>query len=149
MGYILFALIGKEPELQKIASKFKKAKISMLEQGIGIIPMTEDLYDEINNFETSDDVKPFAFLTSNTQGKILELTTTGMIAYVEAEYHGGKGSQSGILWNNGIRIAFFTNVNRAINAILKILGVSAEYGMDEFDTIGLDRHRDTSDWLEM
>jgi hypothetical protein len=149
MRYILFALVGKEPELQKIASKFKKAEIRMLEQGIGIIPMTEDLYDEINNSETSDDVKPFAFLTSNIQGKILELITTGMIAYVEAEYHDGKGSQSGILWNNGIRIAFFANINRAINAILKTFGVSAEYGMDEFDTLGFDRHRDTSDWGEM
>jgi hypothetical protein len=149
MGYILFAFVGKEPQLQKVASKFKKAKIIMLEQGIGIIPMTEDLYDEINDSETSDDVKPFAFLTSNIQDRILELTPTGMIGYVEAEYHDGKGTQSGILWNNGIRIAFFANINRAINAILKILGVSAEYGMDEFDTIGLDRHRDTSDWLEV
>ncbi len=50
MGYTLHSFIGKQSDLTPITSKFSKAKMITLEQDIGIIPMTEELYDEINNF---------------------------------------------------------------------------------------------------
>ena len=149
MGYSLFAFVGKQPELQTIAGKCKNAKVIMLKQGIGIIPLSRDLYDEINNFESSDEVESFIYLNSNIQTRILELIKTGVIAYIEADYSGSIGEQQAILWNDGTKIMHYKNRLGAINSILKRLGVSASNGMDEFDTVDLGRNRSVDDWLEM
>jgi hypothetical protein len=41
-----------------------------------------------------------------------------------------------------------TAANGPINAALRILGVEAKGGEDEFDTLGLSRFRDDFDWIE-
>ena len=149
MGYTLFALVGKEPELQTIAGKFKNAKMIMLDQGIGIIPMSGDLYNEMNNFESADAIENFIYLNTNIQNKILELVSTGTIGYIEADYSGGQGEQAGIVIKDGVRDAFFSNRLGAINSVLRRFGVKPSIGLDEFETIGLHKNRSVDDWLEM
>jgi hypothetical protein len=149
MGYSLFAFIGKQPELQTIAGKYKNAKVIMVKQGIGIIPLSHDLYDEINNFESADEVESFIYLNSNIQTQILQLIKKGVIAYIEADYSGGIGEQEAILWNDGVKTMYYKNRLGAINSILRRLGVSASNEMDEFDTVDLGRNRSVDEWLEM
>ncbi|HEX6169013.1 MAG TPA: hypothetical protein VFZ33_04920 [Chitinophagaceae bacterium] len=149
MGYTLFAFVGKEPELRTVAGKFKNAKVIMLDHGIGIIPMSGDLYDEMNNFESADEVENFIYLNSNIQNKILELVSTGTIGYIEADYSGGHGEQAGIIYKDGVRDSFSSNRLGAINSVLRRLGVKPSTGQDEFETIGLNKNRSVDDWLAM
>ena len=38
--------------------------------------------------------------------------------------------------------------NSSISQALRLIGVVTEQGMDEFDTLGLGRHRETHQWVE-
>lgn len=147
MGYILHAFIGKQPDLQLIANKFHNAKLVNVGKKIFIIPMTEELYDEINELIISEDVGKLTYMSKNVEDKILTVIGNCCIGYVEAEYLGGQGGQAGILWQNGRRYKLFDFGEGAINSVLKQLGIIAEIGLDEFDTISLGRHRNKEDWL--
>ncbi len=148
MGYILHAFIGKQPDLQLIASRFHNAKLVNVGKEIFIIPMTEELYDEINELKISEDVGSLTYMSTNIENKILSLIDDKCIGYIEAEYFGGQGGQSAILWQQGERYTLYSFGHGVINLLLKHLGVSAEIGFDEFDTISLGRYRNTEEWLE-
>jgi len=148
MAYILNAFIGKQPDLQLIASRFHNTKLVNVGKEIFIIPMTEELYDEINELKISEDVGSLTYMSKNVENKILSIIDARCIGYIEAEYFGGQGGQTAILWQNGERYRVYNFGQGVINLLLKHLGVSAEIGLDEFDTINLGRHRNTEDWLE-
>ncbi len=65
MGYTLQAFIGRQIDLQIIVGTYNNAKIVPVGQNISIIPMTSELFDEINNFSISEDINSFMFLTTN------------------------------------------------------------------------------------
>ncbi|MFT2720119.1 hypothetical protein ACMT4L_08965 [Deinococcus sp. A31D244] len=71
------------------------------------------------------------------------------MAYVEAEYFGGTGSQVAAVWDGG-RV-FWGPERRErgpINHALRLLGVHRTDSHDEFGSVGLDRHRHLEDWLD-
>jgi hypothetical protein len=78
----------------------------------------------------------------------LNLTIDFPLAYIEAEYFGGEGGQSGIIWKDGKRTAEFAYRQEVINNVLRYFGIIANENQDEFDTLGLGRHRNTRDWME-
>jgi len=147
MGYILHAFIGRQTDLQIIASSFRNAKLINVGREIFIIPMTEELYDEINDFIISEDVGTFTYMSKNVENKIIEVIGNYNIGYIEAEYFGGQGGQTAILWQNGGRYKLFDFGQGAINSVLKHFGITAEIGLDEFNTINLGRHRNKEDWF--
>lgn len=104
------------------------------------------MFDQINNFEASGNIPSFEYLTTNIEDKILKIINGKPIAYIEADYFGGKGGQVGIIWTGGKRIAQFKYGQDVINSVLKHFGVVAEKDKDEFDTLGFGRHRNTVDW---
>jgi len=79
------------------------------------------------------------------------------VAYVEAEYFGGIGSQFAAVWHGAALVlgplmlaedeprpdAGWSPISQA----LRHLGVSADGHYDEFDAVHLGRHRDTQDWI--
>jgi hypothetical protein len=148
MGYYLRAFVGKKEDLKPIVEAYNEAKIIPLAQGISLVPHTEALYDQINNFESSANIGSFEFLTVNIENKILKIIDAKAIAYVEADYFGGEGGQVGIIWTGGKRIAEFKYGQDVINAVSKHFGVRADKGKDEFATLGFGRHRNTADWLD-
>jgi hypothetical protein len=77
-----------------------------------------------------------------------ELSVGGMLAYVEAELFGGSGTQAYALFENGHATATPVVGESAINQALRKLGVCAASGIDEFEHVGLGKHRDTEGWLE-
>ena len=82
------------------------------------------------------------------------------LAYVETEYFGGAGFQGAVVWANGQMIFgpaltgdgedFQTDdlPDGAINIALRKLGVLRGNSHDEFDAIGLGKHRDNESWIE-
>ncbi|SDT34152.1 hypothetical protein [Actinoplanes derwentensis] len=70
--------------------------------------------------------------------------TPPTFALIMTDYFGGEGRQWATAWIDGGRVPEV----RDINGALQVLGVHATKGMDEFDTVGLSRHRSTPDALE-
>ncbi|WP_424185371.1 hypothetical protein ACOBQX_26230 [Actinokineospora sp. G85] len=83
-------------------------------------------------------------------------STTGPVAYVEAEFFGGPGTQSAQVWDGGKVVLGPLHLAEGepspaegspISQALRRLGVTKGDHFDEFDAVGLGRHRDTEDWL--
>jgi hypothetical protein len=68
---------------------------------------------------------------------IAELSMHGPVAYIETEYFGGAGTQVATAFNRRVRILECGSVNEA----LRMIGVRAARGRDEWDTLGLSAHR--------
>jgi hypothetical protein len=73
-----------------------------------------------------------------------------LFAIIETDYFGGKGSQAAAVYRGGSEIMPPESTAIApvgasigpINKALRLLGVTASNGRDEFETVGLDRYRD-------
>lgn len=87
----------------------------------------------------------------------------GAVAFVVTDYFGGVGEQGGAAWRDGVLVMPY-EVSRlgSINSALGAIGVTRRRTMttlaaafggagvqkhDLFDTVGLGRYRDNSDWL--
>jgi hypothetical protein len=73
-----------------------------------------------------------------------------MLMYFETDYFGGLGCQGAAVFQHGELIFGPQSAKTgAINQGLKLLGIRIKPpAQDEFETIGLDRHRDTERWIE-
>ncbi len=148
MGYHLQAFICKNSDSNLLAEPFDKVKAIELGKDLTLIPMTEELYDQINSLVVSDSVSKFAYLTEHIESQVLKFIGNAKVAYIEADYFGGQGGQMAIIWKNNKREYFVEYGQDCINEVLKIFGIKARLFADEFDTLGLGRHRNTIDWLE-
>lgn len=128
--------------------RYVNARTIPLYKEICIIPLTKDLFDEMNQFKTSESIGKFELLNKRLFDILEVISESRIIAYVEAEYFGGVGGQGVIVWDNHEVLLFEQFANDAINKALKLLGVKCDKDKDEFDTVGLGRHRNTVDWLE-
>ena len=148
MGYTLKAYLGKEENLNPILKKYSESKKVNLNGGICMIPMTDELFDEINEMKSSSGISTFEFLTENIENKTIRVIGDNEIAYVESEFFGGQGGHIGIIWRNGKRDFLTESDKNSMNKILKRLGVNRTLLKDEFENVGLDKNRHTEDWIE-
>ena len=148
MGYKLEAYIGKDENLTPILKKFSESQKVELNNGVSMIPMTDELFDEINGTTSSLGISTFEFLTENTEQKIIQLIKNQKVAYVESEFHGGQGGHIGIIWQDEKRKMLTEFDKSSMNKILKELGVNRTLLKDEFETVGLDKNRQTENWIE-
>ena len=99
-------------------------------------------------------VSGFDRLTEDVVAEAERLSAGGRVAYVEAEFFGGQGSQAAIGWEDGL-VAFGPRLTQtpgedrdgfepveagddmAISEALLWLGVEPDPGRDAFDTLGL------------
>ncbi|MCX5128417.1 hypothetical protein [Streptomyces sp. NBC_00347] len=81
---------------------------------------------------------------------------SGPLAYVEAEYFGGAGTQTAQVWGGGKTLLGPLSLAEGepspttgtpISQALRRLGAAKGSCVDEFEAVGLGRHRDTDDWL--
>ncbi len=149
MGYSLKAVIGCTPALHHLCSNFKNVKIINLHNELSIIPMNDELFDEINNYNPSNHVGSFIYLNERIANLLASASEDGTIAYFEADYFGGTGYQSSIVWINKEVMFSEEKSKDAFNKSLKLMGVRKKESCNEFETAGLNRCRDTEAWLEL
>ena len=151
MGYHLNAILGGYERLQAVASATPPAVVVPLAGELGLIPLTEELFDAINKGSTANyqaEERPFTYLSTQIARWLQWLSVGTTIAYVEADYFGGTGTQCAVAWKDGIEVLPPIKVKDAINQALRLLGVRAASGKDEFDTVGLGRHRTMEGWVD-
>lgn len=125
MAYTLEAFLAGGALATDLAARLGAVAVP-LDQGIALVPVPEPVPD-------ADQLAA-------------GLSAGGAIAYVEAEYFGGVGEQHAVLWRGG-EATDLDGDPEPVNAALRALGVHRAGGDDEFDTVGLGRHRATADWL--
>ncbi|WP_156152608.1 hypothetical protein [Flammeovirga sp. OC4] len=148
MGYYLKAFIGQKESLVPIRNKYSNSKLVDLSDKISMIPITDELFDEMNQMENSSEIASFEFLTEYIENKTLDLIGNKKLAYFESEFFGGQGGHIGLIWVNGKREFIGEFKKDTLNKILKKLGVIRNGNQDEFETVGLDSHRNIEDWID-
>lgn len=146
MGYWLQAFVGRSKDITRFEKTFDLATIINLNQDISLIMLTEELFKQITDSAPGQPIEGFEYLTINVERKVLEYLQNSEFAYVEADYWGGEGSQSAIVWRKGERIMEIKQKQNAINSILHHFGVVAKKKKDEFDTLQFGKLRSDRGW---
>ena len=93
---------------------------------------------------------------SDGLASLREVSRKDAVSYVETGYFGGTGSQAAALYRAG-RLEWTASIGichplddrppiRPINEALRALVVDAGSSFDEFEAVGLGRHRSTEEW---
>lgn len=168
MGYVLNAMIAKQAALELQVTRYQKARVVALRQDFALIPITEELRDELAacRLGTWPDPNPeFAFLPATVCEWALEISVYTAVSYIEVDLWAGAGSKAAIAWQDGeVTLGPLKTEQRwiptnegsvldgpvpredPVNRALRRLGVAADKHVDEFDALNLGRYRRTSDW---
>ena len=145
--YNIAAVISSPVILDQLASGLRSSTRKVeLTESLSLLPLTDAILEQINNGDLNPSVEPFTALTKRLTQILEHLSEAGTIAYIEAEYFGGAGAQGSVVWFNRLVTFREFGESEAINRALRILGIIAISGKDEFDTVGLGRYRKTEDW---
>ncbi len=131
--YCLYGIVGKSRDLLHKSLEYPGAVVVHLEQGIGMIPISEELLNDIEQGDTSSGATKelgFEFLSGAVSAWVRRLSQGMTLAYLEAEFISGEGTES------------------AVNRALRTLGVSVPSRREEFEVVGLGKHRSPEEWLE-
>lgn len=149
MSYTIQGFILRESSFPSIQAMlpYKNICLATLKEGMLLIPLTDELYDEIHVCAVND-IEGFDCLTDTLLELLSELSREMDIGYIEAEYFGGTGYQNGLLYRNSAMTLQYVQEQDAINKVLLGLGVVKAEPQDEFATVGLDKHRSNEGWAQ-
>ncbi len=148
--YCLYGIVGKSQDLLHKSLEYPAAGVVHLEQGIGMIPISEDLLNDIEQGDTSlgaTEDPGFEFLSEVVLGWAQRLSKGTRLAYLEAEFISGEGTESAVVWRDGKVVLGPLQGTGAVNLALRTLGVSVRSGREEFEVVGLGKHRSPKEWL--
>ena len=144
MAYTLQAIVGDAVVLAPVPSTLRGVP---LPQNLVLIPLTDAVRSEhgdIPSLPFTDDTDDGDRVIPESLATLCRtLSAHGKIAYVEAEFFGGVGTQAVVLAERGAVIRGPDVGESAINVALRFLGVSRGAARDEFDAVDLGRHRGT------
>ncbi|MER6375311.1 hypothetical protein ABT255_44800 [Streptomyces mirabilis] len=155
MGYELQAVIAGDELLRAASRGVPGARVAPLRQGLSLMPMTEEVFDAVTDGSTAGALR-FWRLPGGFERLLAQWSAAGPVAYVEAEYFGGVGEQRAAVWADGALAVgpldapakkWFSRAASPISQALRQLGVKSSLGGDEFEAVGLDRHRNNDGWI--
>ncbi|GAB4091546.1 hypothetical protein [Flaviaesturariibacter terrae] len=148
MAYSFYGFIGALEPIQRICSQYIFARNVPLGQDIFLIPLSDELQEQMNGSVAAEPLDGFELLTAPIETALASASISGPIAYAEVTHWAGEGHEAGVLWEGGKRQRTIRFGKGVINTMLKGLGCVAAEGEDEFGTLGFGRRRFTDDWLQ-
>jgi hypothetical protein len=148
MAYQLQAFLGGREVLEPLVSVFRGARLVPLQvEPLVLAPFVQVLRTAVQSRGADEQPGwPFSLLSPEGASCVGEVCAAGAFAYVEAEFFGGAGHQSAVGFRDGAIHLGPVAARDAINQALRFLGVQPAGKQDEFDTVGLFRHRSTDAW---
>jgi len=149
------ALIAEQDVLVQSVSSLRGAVTCPLAQGLALLPITEAFEKELAaSRPTAPRLKPAGHSISDALLDLaVEISYRAPVVFISTYYFGGRGGQHALMWDKGdLQLSRATLnddrvwPNSPISEALRMIGVVAEGGMDEFDTVGLGRYRRTDRW---
>ncbi|MEU6111296.1 hypothetical protein ABZ853_23165 [Streptomyces albidoflavus] len=155
MGYELQAVIAGDEVLRGASREVPGAHVVPLGQGLSLMPMTDEVFAAVTD---SSDGRVLGFwrLPEGFDTLLAQWSAAGPIAYVEAEYFGGVGEQRAAVWADGALALGpldeptgkrFSRAVSPISEAMRRLGARRSLDEDEFEAVGLSRHRSNEDWI--
>jgi hypothetical protein len=148
--YCLYGIVGKSRGLLHKSLEYPGAVVVHLEQGIGMIPISEALLNTIEQDATSPGAvgEPgFEFLSDILLAWARRISKGMTLAYLEAEFVSGEGTESAVVLRDGEIVLGPLHGTGAVNRVLRTLGVSVWSQREEFEVVGLGKHRSPEEWL--
>ncbi|MBU2664226.1 hypothetical protein KOI35_12055 [Actinoplanes bogorensis] len=151
MGHSISAVIVREPFDAGAAERWDVIS-APLDAGLRLIHLSPEYIDywRSRHGATADLDVPAAFPDEFPRAGFLSALAAAVtgredptFAVVLTEYFGGVGDQWACVFVAGRR----QETDGTINDALRVLGVRAAGDADEFDTVGLGRHRTTPEYL--
>lgn len=157
MGYEVYGFIAKCGTFDQFKSLDERISVTKLNEELDL--MLNDEYLERGLGETGQSNVPEGYENWLLNEYLIqicrELSQKTPVAYFLSNYVGGVGEQLAVVWKDGEVIykeqkPVLPNPGSfgPINGALKLLGVVAEEGKDEFRASGLLSHRNMEDWFE-
>lgn len=148
MAYVLSAFLGESEPVMRLAAQLPGCRVVQLPQGVLMVPFSGVARSASGVLPCEAAPSwPFSDLDPETSERLVGFAGPGKIVYVEVEYFGNAGGQSAVGWQDGLRcLGPKTAIAGSVNEAARFLGVRASAGNDEFDTLGLGRHRRTEAW---
>ncbi|MFC4312395.1 hypothetical protein ACFPN2_25150 [Steroidobacter flavus] len=146
MSYTLQVIVGAS-DMVEICRSEGLAYVALTDR-LALVPLNlalRERFDIPNLPLTDEDEEPVLPESLGALGR--KLSKDGTVAYLEAQFFGGAGSQAHVLFRQGTMIGEPVVAGDAINQALRQFGVQSSSGADEFDGVGLGRHRHTDRWL--
>ncbi len=149
MGHYISGIVAELDLVREFASSVSLHAPAVLTDGLGFLPLSADHLDFLFPVQGGFD-DAMTYLSDSLKVALSELSANGLVAFVETEYHGGQGVQSAVVYDQGHCILGpITNDSGAISGAMKLLGVTVDPGLhDEFESVGLCRHRNNEDWID-
>ncbi|MEV6829309.1 hypothetical protein [Amycolatopsis sp. NPDC051102] len=153
--YRLESVIGGDAVLRRLAGSVVAARIVPLHGPLSMLLMTDEYFDAVT-VPGAPKLAGFWKAPAGFGSSLAACSELGPVAYVEAEYFGGAGTQSAQVWHRGAVLLGPLHVaenerppadGSPISQALRALGVRRGAHFDEFDAAGLGRHRRPEDWL--
>lgn len=145
MSYSLQAIVGAS-DMMEICRSDGLACVALTDR-LAMVPLNLALRERFDIPAlplTDEDEKPA--LPESLAALCSKLSKDRTVAYLEAQFFGGAGLQAHILFREGAMIGKPVVAVDAINQALRQFGVHAGPDVDEFDVVGLGRHRHTHRW---
>lgn len=153
MSHYINGFIAKLRPLEAAAASLPSAVVCALASGFGFLPLRD-----VSDTDAPSGLPSCERLSAAMEAWAVVRSHSFPLAYVQTEYFGGLGFQSAVVWDGG-KVVFgpvptgneegkvvAPLLDGAINRALRILGVSRGRSIDEFDALGLGRHRLNEDW---
>jgi hypothetical protein len=148
------ALVAQFAVFEGVSSRFPAIVMCTLAQGFVLVPISRPLEKQLLALapEKTDSLVPD--MLPGVATLAAELSAHGPVAYVSTEFFGGAGGQGAVVWDKGNFVFTRTDStdktlawpNSPVSQALRAIGVIAAEGKDEFDTVGLGKHRSTERW---
>ncbi|KAB1937824.1 hypothetical protein F8271_18540 [Micromonospora sp. ALFpr18c] len=162
MGYQLSAVVADVELLREQTVELDHAVLGGLRQDFALLPVTPQLVVELTGslpdyaVDDRSAEQPFGLVLSPPLVEVLAgWSRSGPVAYLEAEFGGGAGHQSAVVWLGG-GLSWgprFDDVfdgpreQWPINSALTRLGAERGTWIDPFAELGLHLERNTAGWL--
>jgi hypothetical protein len=151
MGHQISAVLLRGPFDSARAAGFDLRPIE-LKFGLTLFPLHWSHCDYwADGLAAPGDVKEYPVLNRRVVHQMLhEIAAEPFFAIIETDYFGGNGGQCAVVYRGQEEVLACPRDRRGpINAALRLLGVIAQRGIDEFDTVGLGQYRDWDAMFEV
>lgn len=149
MGHAVTAILGLQPVLEAFARRGELSPPVPAKGDVWLLAMTDDAIDRVVAAPVGEPAAGFRSLFRGLVDAMQAASARSWIVYVETDYFGGSGGQGAMAFRDGGIVYGPRSADRdCINEALAIVGIEvAPPARDAFETVGLDLHRSTEDWL--
>ena len=146
MAYDLYAVIGPAVTLGRVDHPQLGPSVELAD-GFALRALDERWLVEETGVDPSNIDAMTDFLGPAVAGESHDCP----LAYVAIETFAGPVHNGAIVWSEGDvvyrELIEEEDAEAPANVAMRMIGVTAAVGMDEFDTLGLGRHRSSESWI--